>query len=414
MTLFSTATDWDYRTEATDGLTHGIHPYPAKMIPQIAARLIDEYGAEQGLLLDPYCGSGTSLLEANLAGMDAVGTDLNPLARLISRVKTTPIALNAIDDLISEFRELDVGRQAHDDSQLDIDILNRDYWFSDRAVNQLQSIRVFLNGIGDSQLRNFARVAFSFAIRECSWTKKSEFKLVRMPSEQLERFEPDAHTVMLEAMARNRNAMASLLSRVDESYGDTTVWSFNSVSGVPRDAVAPASADLIVTSPPYGDSQTTVAYGQFSRLSNQWLGFSEARSLDSDLMGGRRNSTRTHFGIEVLDATLAEIGEVDGRRASDVASFFRDYSRSIANVSTALRPSGTACYVVGNRTVRGTTIPTDEITVSLFERNGFDFMRSHERNIPKKRMPYSNSPTNAVGATSPTIRRETVIVCRKR
>ena len=414
MTLFSTATDWDYRTEATDGLTHGIHPYPAKMIPQIAARLIDEYGAEQGLLFDPYCGSGTSLLEANLAGMDAVGTDLNPLARLISRVKTTPIALNAIDDLISDFRELDVGRQARDDSQLDIDILNRDYWFSDRAVNQLQSIRVFVNGIGDSQLRNFARVGFSFAIRECSWTKKSEFKLVRMPSDQLARFEPDAHTVMLEAMTRNRNAMASLQERGDETYGNTTVWSFNSVSGVPRDAVMPASTDLIVTSPPYGDSQTTVAYGQFSRLSNQWLGFSEARSLDSDLMGGRRNSTRTHFGIEALDATLAEIGEVDGRRASDVASFFRDFSRSIANVSTMLRPSGTACYVVGNRTVRGTTIPTDEITVSLFERNGFDFMRSHERNIPNKRMPYSNSPTNAVGATSPTIRRETVIVCRKR
>ena len=413
MTISALETDWDYRREPTDALTHGIHPYPAKMVPQVAARLIAEYGSDGGLLFDPYCGSGTSLLEANLAGMDAVGTDLNPLARLISRVKTTVLPLDAIDELIWDFERRDWLDQERGKPPHELDVFNLEYWFSDEAVAQLQSIHSFVSAIGNKQLRDFGRVAFSMTVRDASWTKKSEFKLVRLPREQLESVETDAHSLMMRALVRNRKAMAALVATVDESFGDTRVLSFDTVRGIPPSSVALGSADLIVTSPPYGDSQTTVAYGQFSRFSNQWLGFNGIKSLDTQLMGGRRAGAYAPFGIDRIDSVLGRIGEVDGRRAADVASFFRDYSRSISNVATVLRSSGTACYVVGNRTVRGVTIPTDEITVALFELNGFEFVRSHIRNIPNKRMPYANSPSNVAGATSPTIRRETVIVCQK-
>lgn len=414
MTINAIETDWDYRRESTDGLTHGIHPYPAKMIPQIAGRLIAEYGEGRGLLFDPYCGSGTSLLEANLFGMDAIGTDLNPLARLISRVKTTPLSLESIDELIWDFERRDWLDLTNGHRAQGPDILNRDYWFSDAAVKQLRLIHRFVSAIADHQLRDFARVAFSIAVRDVSWTKKSEFKLVRLPREQIEAIEPNAHASMARGLVRNRNSMASLLATLDESFGDTRVMSFDTVKGIPASEVAPGSADLIVTSPPYGDSQTTVAYGQFSRFSNQWLGFNEVKSLDSELMGGRKSGAYAPFGIDCIDSVLNKVGEIDGRRAADVASFFRDYQLSISNVATVLRTSGTACYVVGNRTVRGITIPMDEITVAIFKRNGFEFVSSHARNIPNKRMPYANSPTNVAGATSPTIRRETVIVCEKK
>ena len=414
MMLSVADTGWDFRAESTDGLTHGIHPYPAKMVPQVAERLISDYGTDGGLLFDPYCGSGTSLLEANLAGMDAVGTDLNPLARLISRAKTTPLSIEAIDGLLSDFESHALAPSSNGKVHVSPSILNRDYWFSREVVEQLESIRSFVAGIGCPAVRDFARVAFSLAIRECSWTKKSEFKLVRMPAEQMAKFEPDARAVMVQVMARNRRAMIELGTLLDDSFGATSVHSFNTVHGVPESIVAPRTADLIVTSPPYGDSHTTVAYGQFSRLSNQWLGFADAKSLDSDLMGGRRRPAAVSFGIELIDSTLERIATADTKRASDVASFFLDYSKSIANVSNVLRRSGIACYVVGNRTVRGVTIPTDEITIALFELNGFEFVRTFQRNIPNKRMPYSNSPTNVAGASSPTIRHETVIVCRKR
>jgi tRNA G10 N-methylase Trm11 len=82
---------WTFRTADTKEFTHGYHVYPAMMIPQIARALIDEYAPEGRLskIFDPYVGSGTTLVEASVKGIESIGTDLNPLARLMSKVKTT-------------------------------------------------------------------------------------------------------------------------------------------------------------------------------------------------------------------------------------------------------------------------------------------------------------------------------------
>ena len=72
-----------------DFATHWIHWYPAKMFYKIPAEILASLTAETLTVLDPFCGSGTVLLEAALRGHSAIGIDVNPLARLISRVKTT-------------------------------------------------------------------------------------------------------------------------------------------------------------------------------------------------------------------------------------------------------------------------------------------------------------------------------------
>jgi site-specific DNA-methyltransferase (cytosine-N4-specific) len=82
---------WDFVGANTKQFTHCYHNYPAMMIPQIAERILSKYGEDSHLLFDPYCGTGTSLVEANLKGINAIGTDLNPLARLIAKTKTTKI-----------------------------------------------------------------------------------------------------------------------------------------------------------------------------------------------------------------------------------------------------------------------------------------------------------------------------------
>ena len=89
--------DWDFVGVNTREYTHCVHDYPAKMIPQISRRLIRKYGKKGSMLFDPYCGSGTSLVEARLNSMDAVGTDLNPLARLIAEVKTRDYNLDMLE-----------------------------------------------------------------------------------------------------------------------------------------------------------------------------------------------------------------------------------------------------------------------------------------------------------------------------
>jgi len=68
-------------------LTHNIHPYPAKFIPQIPSCFIETYSKKNDVVLDPFCGSGSTLLEATIRDRKAIGLDLNPIATLISRVE---------------------------------------------------------------------------------------------------------------------------------------------------------------------------------------------------------------------------------------------------------------------------------------------------------------------------------------
>ena len=79
---------WDFLGQDTDEYTHGFHLYPAKLNPHIARRLIRQYGQGAEHLLDPFCGSGTTLVEARLAGLSAVGYDVNPTATSMSLAKS--------------------------------------------------------------------------------------------------------------------------------------------------------------------------------------------------------------------------------------------------------------------------------------------------------------------------------------
>ncbi|MBI5408495.1 MAG: DNA adenine methylase [Nitrospirae bacterium] len=79
---------WNYEEDNTRAYTHSVHPYPAMMIPQVAGRLFDIYAKSDAVVLDPFAGSGSVLLEAFIRGYDSYGIDINPLSLLISKVKT--------------------------------------------------------------------------------------------------------------------------------------------------------------------------------------------------------------------------------------------------------------------------------------------------------------------------------------
>src|SRR5260370_32805210 len=86
------STDWDFSGTSVNKGIHAIHPYPAKFIPQIPRKLIELFHpGDSSIVLDPFCGSGTTLAEAIDLGLDAWGIDLSPIACLTTRVKTTPL-----------------------------------------------------------------------------------------------------------------------------------------------------------------------------------------------------------------------------------------------------------------------------------------------------------------------------------
>ena len=90
---------WDFAGKTTEDLTHHLHNYPARLNPNVARRLIKLYGKNAQNLLDRFCGSGTTLVEGRVAGLDVFGFDINPSARLISKVKSSDFDLETLDGL---------------------------------------------------------------------------------------------------------------------------------------------------------------------------------------------------------------------------------------------------------------------------------------------------------------------------
>ena len=269
----------------------------------------------------------------------------------------------------------------------------------------------YIENINDVSIKNFFKVAFSETVRETSYVKKGEFKLVRRKDfNEIEN--PDVFGIMITKLSRNKQGFIEF-EKSCKNGSFTKVFDFNTVNSIPDQIIPPGSVDIIVTSPPYGDSRTTVAYGQYSRLANEWLGYNSANKIDNILMGGERRKHNHTFSSNLLNDVICTVRKQDEERARDVVSFYEDYEKSINNISSALKKGGYACYVVGNRTVKGVNIPTDEITEQLFEQNNFTHIQTVVRNIPNKRMPLKNSPTNVVGKTASTMKNEYIVVCQK-
>ena len=194
--------------------------------------------------------------------------------------------------------------------------------------------------------------------------------------------------------------------------GKSQIYDFNSVNGIPSNIIEEETVDMVITSPPYGDSHTTVAYGQFSRWSNEWFGFNDAKHLDNILMGGRKYKNES-FQTNSISCELEQIKQIDPKRYQEVASFLSDYYHSIANVAKCIRHGGVVCYVVGNRTVKTIQIPLDYFTVEIFSKFGFKHIDTIVREIPNKRMPLKNSPTNEHGKTINTMNNEYIVILQK-
>jgi hypothetical protein len=181
--------DWDFTSEDTQYLTHGLHPYPARMVPQIAGRLLRRFASRNDVVLDPFCGSGGVLVEARLAGVNSIGIDINPLACLLAEVKSNPIHPDTLSSIWKELKS-NVTREITSLRFKEIDVevpdfsgTNINYWFKPTTMKELSIIRRNIEAIEERELRRFFEVPFSLTVREVSGTRKKEYKLYRLPEE---------------------------------------------------------------------------------------------------------------------------------------------------------------------------------------------------------------------------------------
>lgn len=402
---------WDFKDADTKEYTHCYHNYPAMMIPQVARRILSEFRPEGRceLLFDPYVGSGTSLVEASLCRMDSVGTDLNPLARFISKVKTTRYDAVEVEREFRNIQNASLSYSAEAVKDRDFErISNREFWYSHDVLLRLSFLSQLIAENSADNI-DFFNLALSEVVREASYTRNGEFKRFRMDKNRIATYNPDVFRMFEEKVKRNITGLVDYRRAVADS--DVKVYGFDSTLPIPEDAVAKESVDMVLTSPPYGDSRTTVAYGQFSRWANEWFSFEHARNLDTLLMGGRKNDSAPD--TKSIDTVLQQIKDADLKRYGEVVSFLNDYKASITNVADTVRKGGVACYVVGNRNVKGVQIPLDYFTAEMFERCGFGHVTTVVRSIPNKRMPSKTSPTNVAGKKVDTMSSEYIVVMKK-
>lgn len=455
---------WDFKDDDTHNYTHGIHSYPAMMVSPISKNIINIVRKFKRVdtLFDPFAGSGTVLVEGILAGIPAVaGNDINPLALLLSKVKTTPIdrfvlqneylelknrldalytkydfPIHFVDDYIEKKQSLDLtakdgwGSDApaylnefYQEYQLDLkapSFKNIGYWFRPRVIFELTLIKEAIRETENKDVRDFFYVAMSEIIRLVSNRRNGEFKMFRMAPEKVAKFTPDTKQEFVKVLERNIEKMGDFMDAYDylSAAPQVTIYREDAckLPSVPMDTY-----DLIITSPPYGDSRTTVAYGEYSRLSLQWLDLfdlseKEIMGVDRTLMGGQkfRNGFEYTVKSDILRGILDKIKDVDLERAGDVFSFYNDLEQSIAAIAEKTKKDGYQFWVVANRTVKGEVIPTDKIIEEIAQHYDLQYVYTIDRNIVNKVMPSANSPTNEVGKTSSTMTVEHIVVLRKK
>lgn len=338
--------DWECAGCDTRYMTHRIHRYSGKFIPQIARQVIELLTEPGEMVLDPYCGSGTTVLEALALGRDAVGIDMNPLAILIARSKCTPIselrvekltrtmtvavqALQKTDGTLFASAESEEREAVYSDPRLTNEWYRK--WFSDSALFELIGLHQAVMSLSDDDLRCLALTAFSDILRRCSYAH-SGYPNVMYDKRRLTR--PQPCPLFIARLREFSSALTKLklAGSADLREGDACA------TGLLDNHV-----DAVITHPPYIGS---IPYAEYGALSLTWLGH-DPKELDLRLTGGKRQS-------------------------KDVLERFRAaYGKMITESFRVLKPGKFLFVMVGHPLIKGERVDLSEMTQDFAEKAGF-------------------------------------------
>jgi hypothetical protein len=361
----------------TADFTHTIHRFPGKFVPQVARELLQLVGAtNKTLIADPFCGSGTSLVEASLLGIPTLGVDFDPLAVLISKTKTTKLSVKQL----GEVRKYWAGKiEVENYDYLNGAVSNLHHWFKPEIAGQLEFIKQKALRIEDEALRLFSIVVFSSILRRVSnaddQTQKTYVsgtlkKIPPMPDELF--------PVFLERAVRGM-----------ESYSMKRTAPVLVQKGDARDWHVTKQVSGIITSPPYIDS---IDYVYNQMLEYFWLydvlglaSADEIRELRKKPVGFRRVDIDAGLerlakispqAAELLDPLVTKINAVSKKEAQNVVGYFEDFANHVKAAKQCMRPGGIYALVIGESHIRGVTVPTPTILSTIFEAYGFESLGS--------------------------------------
>jgi site-specific DNA-methyltransferase (cytosine-N4-specific) len=327
-----------------------LHPYPAKFIPQIPGSLIEIYSREGDLVLDPFCGSGTTLLEAILRGRKTIGVDVNPIATLVSRVKVTVFTAQDRSSVLDFLRQVDeILLNMHmrlgwlGDAVSDKEIpkfYNIEHWFQPNVRRELTLLkRIIQEYACADQVRDFLKVCFSSIIVKVS-NQESDTRWVAV-----DKSIADNYTIncFREAIGNNLEKMMNLAHEIGERQPRAQVISAD-IADVPE-FVNEHTVDLVVTSPPYFNSYD---YYLYHKLRMFWLGY-DHKEVQSREIGSRNKHCDYNLGID---------------------AFVDSISKAFACLSKVVKPSGKYAFVVGDAIYKGKLVRMDLLYDKILDRAG--------------------------------------------
>ena len=422
-------TYWSSPDRERRDAVHALFQYPAMMVPIVQRRLIEVVKAVQrGVvsMYDPFVGAGTALVAGMYHGLDCYGLDINPLALLVTRVKTGPLFLECFREAAESVINAAIAEAAYPQPNRYLE-----KWFTPEVAARLSSLQSAIRAVENRYARRFLWVTLAETTRLTSNDRTSTYKLHMRPEADIVLGRPDPlvvfqalihqnladlleHCDLLKSAHRVRNGKYCGIVRT--ALGDSTIGAMKPIGG--------GRFDLVVTSPPYGDNTTTVTYGQHSYLPLQWTDFSDidvradpsmlrtTQEIDRQSLGGifpklkdervSRVIARSPAFAQTLEA-LTEKREDHARR---VAAYVVDLDDCLFRIASSVRRNGYLIWTIGNRCVGGIEIPNDSIIVELFQAHGVIQVTSVGRTIHSKRM----APRNGF---ADTMKSEEIVVFRQ-
>ena len=385
-TLFS-KTEIDYSWSFSDKtrkdtayITHGYHRYPAKFIPQIVSRLAEKYTKEGDLIVDPFGGCGTTLVESKIMGRPSVGVDINPVAVLITKAKITPINPEKIEKAFVTLKtKLDTYSK---DTKVKVPEHERiDYWFKPEEKIKLAFIFAEISKLKDQDIRDFFYCGFSNILKNCSiWLQKSN-KPTRDPNKK------PSHPIQtfykqIKMMMRG-NARFYELSKGKKHLEIPSQVYCTDARTIP---VKDNSVTLIITSTHY---VTSYEYADLHQLTALWLEHTK------DLSDFRKRFIGTSYHNKkdlILNSELAEkirngLLKKDKKTAEEVSTYFSEMNQVFVEMKRMLKKGGKTCIVIGNTSLKGVEILNAEVFAEQLQNLGLKIADIIKREIPSKNLP---------------------------
>lgn len=380
----------DKTQKDTAYITHSYYTYPAKFIPQLASKLIHLYSEPFETIIDPFMGSGTTMVESLVNARLCVGVDINEIAYLVSKVKITPLNIELLYETYNQLAEIltfnhqslfnfteELLQQA---KQIVPKNERIDYWFKPREKNELSIILYSILQIDDKDIQDFFLVAFAQILKTASiWLQKSI-----KPTRDKNKKEVNCYNLFLnqakKMIAKHKQYNAMLDEKILKNPKEFINISCGDSRTLP---IEDARAKLIITSPPY---VTSYEYADLHQLPSLWFGFLKSLSEFRKKFIGSNAREKTCIDIK---SKLAEdiIKQLDKKKAKEVGNYYGDMFESFIEMYRVLQPKGKACVVIGNTKFKGVDILNAQIFVEQMENIGFRVFDIIHREIPSKMLP---------------------------